>query len=218
MFSKLPKIFRTAVLSASAGLLFAVALPAAQASVVYSNLNAAQTGSDPVYGTGPLANSFTTDAGGGTLNAIQALLMNLGPDVVSSIQVNLLSSSSGAPGSTLASFISRSSSDVASSGFAAYTFALASGYTLAANTTYWIEILASDANAIQWSYSSDLSGVGVAGESSYASAFGVSTNADAVAAGFGPYQMTVELPEPGSFALVGLGLAGVLVMRRRKQI
>lgn len=215
MFSKLPTFLRTALLSASACVLLA-AMPA-QASLVYNNLDAAQTGSDAVYGTGPLANSFTTDANGGTLNAIQALLMNLGPDIVSDIQVNLLSSSGGAPGSTLAAFNSLSSAGISSAGFAAYSFSLASGYTLAANTTYWIELIAADVNAIQWSYASDLSGVGVAGESSYSAAFGVSPNAQAAADGFGPYQMAVELPEPGSLALVGLGLAGVLVVRRRKQ-
>ncbi|SDP82345.1 PEP-CTERM protein-sorting domain-containing protein [Rhodoferax sp. OV413] len=216
MFSKLPTFLRTALLSASACVLLA-AIPAAQAGVVYSNLDAAQSGSDAVYGNGPLANSFTTGASGGTLNAIQALLMNLGPDIVSDVQVNLLSSSSGAPGSTLAAFNSLSSAGISSAGFAAYSFSLASGYNLAANTTYWIEVIAADVNAIQWSYSSDLSGVGVAGESSYSAAFGVSPNAQAAADGFGPYQMAVELPEPGSFALVGLGLAGVLVVRRRKQ-
>nr|WP_315431498.1 choice-of-anchor R domain-containing protein [uncultured Albidiferax sp.] len=216
MRSKLSTLLRTALLSASACVLL-TAMPA-QASLVYNNLDAAQTGSDAVYGTGPLANSFTTDANGGTLNAIQALLMNLGPDIASDIQVNLLSSSGGAPGSTLAAlFNSLSSAGISSAGFAAYSLSLASGYTLAANTTYWIEIIAADVNAIQWSYSSDLSGVGVAGESSYSAAFGVSPNAQAAADGFGPYQMAVELPEPGSLALVGLGLAGVLVVRRRKQ-
>jgi hypothetical protein len=214
MFSQLKKSLRQAGIAAGACLCFAMALPA-QASLVYSNLDAAQSGSDAVYGTGPLANSFSTGTYGGTLNSIQALLMNLGPDVSSDLQVSLLSSNGGTPGSVLATFDSLSSAAISSTGFASYRFALASGYSLAANTTYWIEIAALDPNAVQWSFSSDLSGVGVVGESSYSAAFGVSPNGTAALDGFGPYQMAVELPEPGSLALIGLGMAGLVLIRRR---
>jgi hypothetical protein len=55
----------------------------------------------------------------------------------------------------------------------------------------------------------------VVGESSYSAAFGVSPNGTAALDGFGPYQMAVELPEPGSLALIGLGMAGLVLIRRR---
>lgn len=214
MFSKLKVSFRRAAVVAGAYACFAIALPA-QATVVYNNLDSVQSGSDAVFGTGPLTNSFSTGSYGGTLNSVQALLMNLGPDVASDLQVSLLSSTSGAPGSVLATFGSLSSAGISSAGFDAYRFSLASGYNLAANTTYWIEIAAADPNAVQWSYTSDLSGLGVAGESSYSAAFGISSNSTAALNGFGPYQMAVELPEPGSLALISLGMAGLVFIRRR---
>ncbi|WP_295951625.1 PEP-CTERM sorting domain-containing protein [Rhodoferax sp.] len=211
MLSKLSTLLRQASLC----LLIATAIPTAQAALVYNNLGAAPSGSDPIYGYGPLANSFTTGAEGGTLRGVQALLMNLGPDVVGNVQVNLLASNGAAPGSTLLSLGSLSSADIASSGFQAYSFAPTSAFDLAANTTYWLQILAADVNAIQWAFASDLSFTGVAGESSYSAAFGVSPNASAALDGFGPYQMAVEVPEPGSLALVTLGLIAVVFVRRR---
>ena len=211
MLSKLPTLLRQAGLC----LAFSTVFTAAHAGLVYNNLGAAPSGSDAVYGYGPLANSFTTGADGGTLKGVQALLVNLGPDVVGNIQVNLLASNGAAPGSTLLSLGSLSSADIASSGFQAYRFAPTSAFNLAANTTYWLEILAADINAIQWAFASDLAFTGVAGESSYSAAFGVSPNASAALDGFGPYQMAVEVPEPGSLALVSLGLIAVVFMRRR---
>lgn len=211
----LSKLLRQASLCLAFTSLFAVALPAAHAGLVYNNLGATASGSDPVYSYGPLANSFTTGADGGTLRGVQALLMNLGPDVVGNVQVNLLSSNGAAPGNTLLSLGSLSSADIASSGFQSYSFAPTAAYDLAANTTYWVQILAADLNAIQWSFTSDLSGTGVAGESSNSAAFGVSPNTSAALDGFGPYQMAVEVPEPGSLALVSLGLVAVVFVRRR---
>lgn len=215
MLSKLPTLLRQASLCLAFTSAIAMASPTAQAAVVYNNLGAAASGSDPIYSYGPLANSFTTGADGGTLRGVQALLMNLGPNVVGNVQVNLLSSNGAAPGSTLLSLGSLSSADIASSGFQSYSFAATSAYDLSANTTYWVQILAADLNAIQWSFTSDLSGAGVAGESSYSAAFGVSPNASAALDGFGPYQMAVEVPEPGSLALVSLGLIAVVWVRRR---
>lgn len=215
MLSKLPPLMRRASLCLAFTTLFTSALPAAQAAMVYNNLGAATSGSDPVYSYGPLANSFTTGADGGTLKGVQTLLVNLGPDVVGTLQVNLLANNGAAPGSTLLSLGSLSTADIASSGFQAYSFAPTSAFDLAANTTYWVEILAANVNAIQWAFASDLSFPGVAGASSYSAAFGVSPNASAALDGFGPYQMAVEVPEPGSLALVGLGLITVVFSRRR---
>jgi len=45
----------------------------ANAATVYDNLGSSQDGSDPVFGYGPLANSFMTHAGAGFLTRFQAL-------------------------------------------------------------------------------------------------------------------------------------------------
>ncbi|MDB5851632.1 MAG: hypothetical protein JWP29_5384 [Rhodoferax sp.] len=200
---------------AAAVALCITATPAAQASPVYDNLGTAQVGSDPLYSYGPIANSFNTGANGsGMLTGVKALLANFSSDIVGSLQISLHANGVNAPGAELVSLGSLSSAGVAAGAFAAYTFAPVTAFELAANTTYWIEIASASANDVFWSWSDDLSALGVAGQANYSAALGYNLNSSS----FGPYQMAVEVPEPGSVALVFLGLALVCAntARRRK--
>jgi hypothetical protein len=210
MFSNLQKLLRAAAVVAT---LVTAAMPGAQAVPVYNNLGSSQYGADPLYSYGPIANSFNTGTNSGYLTGVQALLMNGSPDIVGSLQVSLHANGVNAPGAELVSLGSLSSADIASGGFATYSFAPIDSFLLAANTTYWIEITSVGASDVFWSWSDDLSAQGVAGQANYSAALGFNLNS----ADFGPYQMAVQIPEPGSIALVclALGLLVVTTSRRR---
>lgn len=194
----------------------AATMTAARAdTTLFDNLAASRDGSDPLLSYGPLADSFRTGAQGDlVLTQVIALLKNGSTDVVGDLRVSLHADSASGPGSFLASLGTLSSAAVATSDFAAYAFTPASAIQLAANTTYWVEIEAVGPNAIEWSWSQDLSGTGVAGGANYNALFGTSPNT-----AFAPYQMSVAVqavPEPASAALM-LGGVGLLVAARRKQ-
>ena len=162
----------------------------------------------------PLADSFSTGAQAGqVLTQVTALLKNDSADVIGDLRVSLHADSATGPGTLLATIGTLSSTAVSTADFAAYTFTPVAGVQLAANTTYWIEISAASPNAIEWSWSQDLTGTGVAGGSNYNAMFGVSPNS-----AFAPYQMSVAVavPEPATMALMlgGLGLGAAA--RRRK--
>ena len=208
MSLSLQKILCTAALALSA--------IAAQASPVYDNLGSPQVGSDPLFSYGPIANSFNTGANGsGVLTGVSALLANFSGAVNGDLRISLHADGANAPGAELVSLGSLSSADIALGGFAAYSFAPVSAFVLAANTTYWIEIASASANDVFWSWSDDLLALGVAGQANYSAALGFNQNS----ASFGPYQMAVEVPEPGSVALMTLGLMLVSAnsLRRRRR-
>jgi hypothetical protein len=210
MLFQLKNLWRNALSAATVAVLCAAVMPAANASPIYDNLGSSRDGSDPIFGFGPLANSFTTDAAG-FLGGVTALLKNGSTSIVGDIQISLHANGANVPGAELASLGTISSADVATADFAEYSFAPLTSYLLAANTTYWIEIIALDPNALEWSWSNDLSATGVAGQSNYSAALGTNANSS-----FGPYQMAVsQVPEPESLALVFLGLGLLVVVKRR---
>jgi len=91
---------------------------------------------------------------------------------------------------------------------------------LTAHNEYWIGL--SDAgSSVEWSYDDATSdGIGYAGQSSFAfveqySPPGTSYPILPLVDGFGPYQLTIQAPEPISLSIMGVGLIGLGVARRR---
>lgn len=212
----LSKLSRSLLSTAAIVTIFTAAMPSAHADTVYDNLVSGTDGADPLLSYGPLANSFTTGASAQYLTSVSALLQNGSNGVVGDLGLSLHADSGNAPGSTLVSLGTLSSSQVSSAGFAAYAFAPVTTFVLAGNTRYWIEIVALTPNAIEWAWSTDLAAQGVAGEYSHSAILGTNDNAS-----FGAYQMAVNVasvPEPDSVALLlaGLGGVGMVTARRRK--
>lgn len=196
--------------------LLALALPAAQAGIVFDNLASQRDGSDPLLSCGPLADSVRTGSEAGwVLSGVTALLKSGSADVVGDIRVSLHADSPGGPGALLATLGTLSSAAISTTEFTGYLFTPATAVPLQANTTYWIELEALSPNAVAWSWSGDLAATGVAGGYNYSALMGVSSNA-----AFAPYQMAVSVqavPEPAPLAmwLAGLVLLGVGRLPRR---
>lgn len=193
----------------------AAALPAAHADTLFDNLAASRDGADPLLSYGPLADSFRTGAQADVvLTRVTALLKNDSADVVGDLRVTLRADGVSGPGALLASLGTLSSAAVSTANFAAYAFTPSTRIALAADTTYWIAIEAVGPNAVEWSWSGDLSGTGVAGGANYNGLFGVSPNT-----AFAPYQLSVAVqavPEPATLALMLGGLGLVAAARRRR--
>lgn len=183
----------------------------AQATVLYNNLGAASTGTDPVAGFGPLADSFSTGASAVSLDTL-TLLVDGNAGSGGSFTVNLLTDNNTSPGAVLAS--GTFSDSVLAGTLTPLTFTC-NGCSLAADTRYWIQLADAGGTTTNWSWSSDISGVGVANEY-FANSNGVFANNPN-----GPYQMELiaGVPEPATWALMlaGLGIIGAgLRMNRRK--
>jgi hypothetical protein len=93
-----------------------------------------------------------------------------------------------------------------------------SGSTLAqlsvGNNEYWIGIILEDGSSAEWSTTSEDPGIGTNGQSYFDDAgnsFGNSYDLS-----FGEPELTVQAPEPATLAIIGSGLFGLGVFRRRK--
>jgi hypothetical protein len=191
----------------------------------FNNLSASSDGADTVVLAAPLGDSFSTGANPFNLTSVTVeletgSLQALVPDAISSpdgsVTMTLLSNAAGtAPGTVLDTIGTLSDSSVTST-LADYTFTLSSPYTLAPDTTYWIELTSDNGSIIFWSYSFDTSGPGV-GDQYYIDVLGVEPNWD------GPYQMAVngnsaQVPEPGMLLMLAAGIGAILLLKSRRTI
>lgn len=168
-------------------------------------------GTDAIGSYGTLAQSFNGGSQAEPLDSVALLLVNGSTaNLGGSIQVSLLADNSNTPGTALISLGSLPDSAVGTTG-SAYVFTPATSYQLQPYTQYWIEVTAPTQDTLQWGYSLDTTALGVGGQYAYDALDGVNP-----VAGWGAYQMDVEVPEPGTLALVLSGL-GALGFRRRRR-
>ena len=185
---------------------------AAGATVVYDNLNATSNGTDAIFGFGPLADSFSTGAGGLTLGTVGLKLEDVSAPT-GSFTIELLADNNINPGNPIYTIATVQDSSLTNS-LQNYFFNLVQPQVLSANTRYWIELSSSNNSAANWSYSVDTSGIGVSGEYFYnQNCIPNCTNDN------GPYQMQLsDVPEPATLFTLGTGVVGLLGGLRRKLI
>ncbi|CAO4997412.1 PEP-CTERM protein-sorting domain-containing protein [Microcystis aeruginosa] len=169
--------------------------------------------------------SFTTGSGSYNLNSATLLFQQLVANP--NLFLRLYSNSSGTPGTQLTSFTNPAS---ITTPLANNTFTLATPYTLAANTTYWlVSGISSGTGVYFWGTTTSTAQTGLPGWT-IGDGFVNSNSQGGSWSSFptsGPYQFSLEgttsppptsVPEPGSvvalLGLGGLGLASSLKKRK----
>jgi hypothetical protein len=208
----------------------------AQAAVLFNNLTATVNASDPIAGDGPQQfNSFTAGALG-SVGTIQLLLDATG-DSGGSVDVAVYNDSgSDTPGTTLIKDLGKvfDSQLTGSATVAPFTGLGITGLT--PGDRYWVvltDLLTASPTPqsdIGWAFATDDSGTGVSGEFNGTTQLGVSMNSVSP-----PYMMCVSntstdlgcpaapplppvppVPEPATLGILGVGLAALGFVRRRR--
>ena len=190
-----------------------VLLIGASAATLYDNLSAPSNGVTPpsAFGLDPIYDLFSNGNSSNFFLRNINLLLSGNPTDGGSFNVSLYRDSGATPGGVVVNFGNISDSILSTSlNVVSIPFA---PYPLLPNMRYWVGI--SSAYSVSWSWSLDISGLGVAGE--YFSATGnVFPNID------GPWQMSVTdntTPLPAALPLfaTGLGALGLLGWRRKRK-
>lgn len=197
------------------GILLASIMPtvASAGGTAYNNLGTPTADNYPFSYTSSQSNSFT--ALGGGLTSVSLLLGQLssGSGSGKTLTINLLNDSgNNTPGSILGA-LGTLGEDLLSTTLSVFTFNNFAPIQLTAGTRYWINVI-SDAGANStagWAYAVNDSGIGVQGEYNSNIVDGTSPNS-----AIPPYQMQVTIPEPGTLALISVGLVGVSFGKRRR--
>jgi hypothetical protein len=177
-------------------------------------------GADPIDDSvfGPLSDSFMTPGTPVLLTDVQVSVMVEGtPNPGGSVTITLNADSAGTPGGVLTTIGTLSDTGTpipVGPPATVFDFSVPS-FPLAANTRYWIQLGSTNESAAFWTWSFDTpAGINIPGQL-FANQSGVFPDSD------GPYMMLVNafsaIPEPSSAVLLGVGLGGIILFRRRRK-
>lgn len=177
---------------------------------IYNNLGAPSSGADQLLYVGPLYNSFTP-ASTETITGLQLALGTAFGAQTGTLIVGLYSSPDDASKYLISTLGTINEATIVPGGIKDYSVSPLASPTVTAGTRYWIGLTTLSGDIV-WSWSSDISGLGVAGEE-WATDGGSSVHPNSFE---GPYQMAVtgsEAPDSANPALLlslfGAGLVSV---------
>jgi len=204
MYSKLIRVLLIGVLTA-------LSVASATAGVIYDATGGMENGGDPLSPGGQiLANRFVTTSAATLASVSLNLALPSSASQLGSFAVKLFTDNgTNAPGEM--TLIATVQDSALASGFHLLTFSPTQTILLAANTSYYIGVINTDSEAILGNTvdSDVLARDSVAAGGFYYNNGGVQANAG------GPYEISVNVPEPASMALLVAGLFGFMAARRK---